>query len=124
MSLIALMAAAVGPAVEIVVDAKAYDLSFARAQTFEQDPAIQAWRNERLYPAALGSMRALLKTCAAEAGPPQITVVLAYDPDVSEPRVLLREASKRGACVGRGLAGLPFPAPPKPDFAEEIRFEF
>ena len=112
--------------VDVQVGGAGYRNAFDRAQRYEGEPASDAYRQQQLYPAVLDEMKKLLVTCrgAGNAGDMTLTVVLSFDPDQEGPTLFLDRDTARGACVVNGLAKLTYPAPPHPDFAEEIQFDF
>jgi hypothetical protein len=126
-ALMAAAAPATAPArLEVQVGGPGYREAFDRAQRYEGENASDMYRKFELYPAVLNDMKALLGSCGGlgSAGTRTLTVVLSFDADVGGAVLYLDKDSPRGWCVANGLAGLKYPKPPHPDFAEEIRFEF
>jgi hypothetical protein len=105
--------------------ALAYAEAMARAEKYEKDPQAQMYRLNQLYPPLGKAMPGVFQACApAEmtTGKPNFTVVLSFKAGAFE---AIRNTSDHpvAQCVVEKMSALKYPAPPFPDFAEEIHLK-
>ncbi len=105
--------------------ALSYAEALARAERYEKDSRAQMYRLNQLYPPLGKAMPAIFQACApgeTATGRPDFTVVLSFKGGAFE---AIRNTSDHpiALCVAEKMAALKYPAPPYPDFAEEIHLK-
>ncbi|ATQ44435.1 hypothetical protein [Caulobacter mirabilis] len=105
--------------------ALAYAEARVRAEKYEDDPAATRYRETILQPVLGKSVRGIFDACgqgATPAGRPNFSVILSFKGGKLD---AVRQTTDNpvAQCVADRLARLDYPAPPYPDFAEELHLE-
>lgn len=101
--------------------ALAYAEAKARAEKYEDDAVARNWRATQMGPVLQKAITPILDACVPvnSANKPNFSVVVSYRTGTLD-SVRFTSDDPRAACIADRLAGLTWPAPPYPDFAEEI----
>ena len=101
--------------------ALAYAEALARAERYEDDPAARNWRATQMNPVLQKAIGPILDACVPlnATHKPDFSLVVSFRAGVFE-AVRFTADEPMATCIVDRLAVLKWPAPPKPDFAEEI----
>lgn len=104
--------------------ALAYAEALSRAERYEDDAAARNWRATQMNPALQKAIGPILDACVPlnATHKPDFSVVLSFKAGAFE-AVRFTADEPMAACIVDRLAVLKWPAPPHPDFAEEIHLD-
>lgn len=104
--------------------ALAYAEALARAEKYEDDAAARNWRATQMEPALKNAVSPMLQACVPlhATTKPNFSVVLSFKAGAFE-TVRFTTDDPMAICIVDRLAAVKWPAPPHPDFAEEIHLD-
>jgi hypothetical protein len=99
----------------------AYAEAKARADRYEADPAANNWRATQMTPVLTAMVPPMLDACVPlnATRKPDFTVILSFKAGAFE-AVRFTADDPMAACIVDRLSAAKWPAPPHPNFAEEI----
>jgi hypothetical protein len=105
----------------VIYGGPAYRAAFDRAQRYEGDGRLGAWRVQAFTPAMQRQFEDIYAACTVGVTPPTFTLVVSFGPNGQVDGVYVDQRSVVSKCMADRFANLTAPPPPVPDFAEEIR---
>lgn len=102
----------------------AYTEALARADHYRDDPAAQAWRDEKMDPFLKPKMAALFSRCYSGEHRRRMSfsLVVSFEKGAFD-RVDSDSEDGVAACMADAFSEYRWPAPPYPDFAEKFNFD-
>jgi hypothetical protein len=95
--------------------------ALSRAERYETDAKAQAWRAEKLNPFLNARIGPVFDRCEAGMSSAQrFTLVVSFKAGRFD-RVEANDDGPVAQCAAAAFTAFPWPAPPYPDFAEEVR---
>lgn len=99
----------------------AYRAAFDRAQRYEGDGRLGAYRSQTFAPMMTRQFEDIYADCTVGMTPPTFTMVVSFSASGQVDGVYVDQRSVASKCMADRFAALVAPPPPVPDFAEEIR---
>ncbi|MBX7248529.1 MAG: hypothetical protein K1X35_05690 [Caulobacteraceae bacterium] len=111
----------IAPTAPIVYGGPAYRAAWDRAQRYEGDGRLGAYRVQSFQPVMQRQFEDVYAACTVGMTPPTFTLVVSYAASGQVDGVFVDQRSAASQCMAERFANLSAPPPPVPDFAEEIR---